>query len=109
MTLRKIYEGFIAGTKHHSGLSSGVQEGDKLDLVHEPSNKFDPKAIRIDFGGHKLGYIKAKDTDILHDEIAQGNQPIAYLVGVNLEAPSYELLRVRVLVDESIPKVDTVI
>ncbi len=37
-----------------------------LDLIPEPSNQYDAKAIRVEYGLKKLGYIPQKQTLIIH-------------------------------------------
>ena len=34
-----------------------MQVGDHLDLIREPDNRHDRKAIRVEWRGHKLGYV----------------------------------------------------
>jgi hypothetical protein len=56
---RKFY---IAGVQHHllSTVISKLSEGDELDLVPEPTNKFDPNAVKIEYKGVMCGYIPKK-------------------------------------------------
>lgn len=63
-----IYEFFIAGVQHHK-LKTCINEvnvGDKLSLVLEPTNKYDPNAVRIEFESFErnesimIGYVPAK-------------------------------------------------
>ena len=34
-----------------------IKVGDRLELVREPDNPHDSKAIRVEWRGHKLGYV----------------------------------------------------
>ena len=36
----------------------GLRRGDKLSLIREPENQYDPNAVRIESRGRKLGYCK---------------------------------------------------
>lgn len=49
----------LAGFQYHEGeaLWSQMRAGNRLELVREPANPFDDNAIRIEWNGHKLGYI----------------------------------------------------
>ena len=49
----------LAGSQFYavSGVWSALQVGDALTLVREPDNKHDRHAIRIEWRGHKLGYV----------------------------------------------------
>jgi len=40
---------------------SMLQTGMSLDLVREPDNAFDACAVRVDWQGHKLGYVPRTD------------------------------------------------
>lgn len=49
----------LAGFRYHAGetLWHDMRAGDRLDLVREPHNPHDANAVRIDWRGHKLGYL----------------------------------------------------
>lgn len=57
---------FIAGVQHHQykEIFNDVVVGDSLLLIPEPTNKFDPNAVRIEYGRHDkqtmLGYVPKK-------------------------------------------------
>lgn len=38
-----------------------LRQGDALELVREPDNPFDPNAVRVEWRGHKLGYVPKRD------------------------------------------------
>lgn len=41
-----------------------IEEGSSLDIVLEPENEYDPKAIRLEYNGEKLGYVPRKSEDL---------------------------------------------
>ena len=49
----------LAGAKFHNlhKVLEQVEEGDGLDLVPEPDNKYDPNAIKVLWEGTMIGYI----------------------------------------------------
>jgi hypothetical protein len=53
----------IAGFQYHEGerLWSLLAKGDPLTLVREPDNEYDKRAVRVEWQGHKLGYIPRRD------------------------------------------------
>lgn len=53
---------FIAGVQHHqmNEVLGELGLGDELELVQEPTNKFDPNAIKIIYEGTMLGYVPKK-------------------------------------------------
>lgn len=40
--------------------SSELKEGETVLLIPEPENLYDPKAIRLEYSGHKIGYVPRK-------------------------------------------------
>ena len=39
---------------------SELKEGEPIYLTHEPENTYDPRAIRLEYNGHKIGYVPRK-------------------------------------------------
>ncbi|MDP2028746.1 MAG: HIRAN domain-containing protein [Thiobacillus sp.] len=53
----------LAGFQYHAGkqLWPQMQVGDGLTLIREPDNRYDAKAVRIEWQGHKIGYVPRRD------------------------------------------------
>jgi hypothetical protein len=53
----------LAGFQYHAGktLWPQMQVGDALALVREPDNRFDAKAVRVEWRGHKIGYVPRRE------------------------------------------------
>ena len=49
----------LAGFRYHQGerLWPRLRPGQRLDLIREPDNPFDPCAVRVEWRGRKLGYL----------------------------------------------------
>jgi hypothetical protein len=49
----------LAGFRYHEAAAvfSELRVGDALDLVREPDNGFDSRAVRVEWRGRKLGYV----------------------------------------------------
>lgn len=49
----------VAGFQYHQGEAvwANLQVGESVSHFREPDNAFDPRAVRIDWQGHKLGYV----------------------------------------------------
>ena len=59
----------VAGFQYHHGESlwSRLRPGVPLGLVREPNNPYDPRAVRIEFDGVKIGYVpRAENATIAH-------------------------------------------
>lgn len=53
----------LAGFQYHAGatLWERMREGDALDLIREPDNPHDQRAVRIEWQGQKLGYLPRRE------------------------------------------------
>ena len=53
----------LAGFQYYSGKQvwAEMHEGDALELVREPENAYDPRAVRVEWHGIKLGYVPRRD------------------------------------------------
>lgn len=53
----------LAGFQYHAGkkLWPQMQVGDALTLVREPDNPHDARAVRVEWRGHKIGYVPRRD------------------------------------------------
>lgn len=49
----------VAGFQYHDGETVWplLRAGDPLALIREPDNPHDPKAVRVEWKGQKLGYV----------------------------------------------------
>ena len=57
----------LAGFRHHEAKAhwTDMRVGDALALVREPDNVHDANAVRVDWQGHKLGYVpRAQNADV---------------------------------------------
>lgn len=53
----------LAGFQYHAGktLWPQLKVGDALTLVREPHNRYDARAVRVEWQGHKLGYVPRRE------------------------------------------------
>ena len=53
----------LAGFQYHAGktLWPQMQVGDALTLVREPDNPHDPRAVRVEWQGRKIGYVPRRE------------------------------------------------
>lgn len=54
-----------------------LQVGDGLTLVREPDNRHDRHAIRVEWRGHKLGYVPRAENRAVATAIDQGERLVA--------------------------------
>jgi hypothetical protein len=53
----------LAGFQYHAGktLWPQMQVGDALTLIREPHNPHDANAVRVEWRGHKIGYVPRRE------------------------------------------------
>jgi hypothetical protein len=67
----------LAGFQYHAGktLWPQMQVGDALALIREPDNRYDAKAVRVAWRGHKIGYVpRRENSDVAR--FMDGGQPL---------------------------------
>ena len=57
----------LAGYRYHEAprLGPALAAGDWLDLRREPDNPYDRNAVRVEWRGHKLGYVPRRQNAAL--------------------------------------------
>ena len=69
----------LAGSQYYAVGQQWLQlrVGDRLELVREPDNRHDPNAIRVEWRGHKLGYVPRRENQAVAAAIDQGDRLLA--------------------------------
>lgn len=88
----------VAGFQYHHGetLWPQLATGQSLTLIREPGNRFDQRAVRIDWQGEKLGYIPAKDNAAVSQLLDRGETMSALIVGLEKSNNPWERIEVEV-------------
>jgi len=93
-------EFYIAGVKFHQlgSIISKVKVGDYLDLIPEPTNKFDPNAIRIEYpdadASIMLGYVPKKFSSEISAMLEIGSNLNCVVTELNVAAEPWEQCKV---------------
>jgi hypothetical protein len=71
-----------AGLRYHEAKAvwDEMQVGDALTLVREPANPYDARAVRVEWHGHKLGYLPRAENEAVARQMDRGNPLQARLV-----------------------------
>ena len=88
---------FVAGFQYYKGVDiiRGMKEGDKLSMVTEPDNPYDPMAVRLEWNGHKIGYVPRMSNSAINI-LLQQNAPLdAFIKKVSHKAPTWEAVLVE--------------
>lgn len=69
----------LAGSQYYqaSQVWLAMQVGDRLELIREPDNRHDPNAIRVEWQGHKIGYVPRAENRSVAAALDQGDKLIA--------------------------------
>jgi len=64
----------VAGFQYHAGkrVWNDLKVGDELSLVREPDNPYDPRAVRVEWRGEKLGYVPRAGNETVAKLLDQG-------------------------------------
>jgi len=65
----------LAGFRYYEGkaLWDKMKIGDALVLAREPDNPHDPRAVRVEWNGHKLGYLPRRENEAVARQLDLGN------------------------------------
>lgn len=74
----------VAGFQYHRGESiwTDLRVGEGVNLVREPDNPFDPRAVRVDWQGCKLGYVPRIDNAAICHLLDSGQVVTAEIVAL---------------------------
>ena len=88
----------LAGFRHHHGqrLWSRLRPGQALTLVREPDNPHDPKAVRIDWRGHKLGYLPRRDNAAVARMLDRGATLEGRIKVLRIQGPPQQRVEVEI-------------
>ena len=94
-----IYRCYVRGLQYRdveAGFVEALRVPQPLDLVKEPDNRHDRRAIAVYADGVKVGYLPREDNLVLEKLIRRGVPVACRLVGVQAEEESYRRLSVEV-------------
>ncbi|HKO88876.1 MAG TPA: HIRAN domain-containing protein [Burkholderiales bacterium] len=91
----------LAGFNYHQAalLWDDMRVGDRLELRREPDNPHDSQAIRVDWRGHKLGYVPRKENASLAWAMDQGQRLAARVSRMELSADPRRRIEFEVYVE----------
>ena len=76
-----------------------LQVGDRLELIREPDNRHDPKAIRVEWRGHQLGYVPRAENRALASAMDQGDKLVARIARLTEHANPWQRVAFEVFVE----------
>lgn len=91
----------LAGFQCHAGdeLWPQLAAGQPLGLVREPANPHDERAVRIDWRGHKLGYLPRAENTAVAQMLDRGEQLHARIARLRTSPDPWERVTIEVFLD----------
>ena len=91
----------LAGFRYYEGkqLWDEMKVGDVLQLVREPDNAHDPNAIRVEWQGHKLGYVPRADNQALARFMDRGSKAEARITRLKKSRNPWQRMEFEVYLD----------
>lgn len=88
----------IAGFQYHEGEAvwADLALGQPLQLIREPENKYDDRAVRVEFNGQKLGYLPRLDNAAVSQLLDRGENIQAVISELKVSEDPWERVRVEV-------------
>ena len=88
----------LAGFQYHHGeaLWPQLAVGQSLQLVREPDNKYDNRAVRVEWQGRKLGYIPRLDNAAVSQLLDRGERLEALIAGLENSSNPWSRVKVEV-------------
>lgn len=99
ITVQKILQrSSLAGFQYHQGetLWPQLAVGQPLQLVREPDNRHDDRAVRVEWQGRKLGYIPRLDNAAVSQLLDRGERLGAVIAWLNESRNPWERVGVEV-------------
>jgi hypothetical protein len=90
----------LAGFQYHAGktLWPRMQVGDALTLVREQDNPHDAKAVRVEWEGHKIGYVPRRENSDVARLLDRGQVLTARIVRLAEVRDPWSRVRFEILV-----------
>lgn len=88
----------VAGFQYHNGEALWPQLacGQPITLMREADNHYDPRAVRVDWQGQKLGYLPRQDNAAVSQLMDRGERLEAVIAGLENSSNPWGRVRVEV-------------
>lgn len=105
---KETFEFYVAGVQHHELFRciDEIAEGSQIFMVPEPSNHFDPNAVRLEWFSLNhdedimIGYVPGKISASVSAFIETSNDPICVATAITPTAKPWQQLKVIIKENE---------
>lgn len=89
----------LAGFQYHAGkaLWTRMRVGDALNLIREPDNPYDARAVRVEWQGHKIGYVPRRENEDVARLLDRGRVLTARIVRLSEVRDPWSRVRFEIL------------
>lgn len=97
-TWKTLQTSSVAGFQYHNGEALWPQLacGQPITLTREGDNSYDPRAVRVDWQGQKLGYLPRLDNAAVSQLMDRGEALEAVITGLENSSNPWDRVRVEV-------------
>lgn len=90
----------LAGFQYHAGEAvwAHLRVGDPLALIREPDNPYDPRAVRVEWQGVKLGYLPRAENEAVAAALDRGERVEGRIAALTQHRNPWRRLRIDVFV-----------
>ncbi|MFA7240174.1 MAG: HIRAN domain-containing protein [Sulfuricellaceae bacterium] len=98
-----VQESPLAGFQFHEGkhLWENLRIGDRLDLIREPDNPYDARAVRVEWQGQFLGYVPRADNEAVARQLDRGAKLAARIARLKQSRNPWQRVLFEVYVDSA--------
>lgn len=91
----------LAGSQYYALAAQwpAMRVGDALDLVREPGNRHDRHAIRVEWRGHKLGYVPRAENAAVAAALDGGERLVARIARLSDDPNPWRRVEFEVYVE----------
>lgn len=90
----------LAGFQYYAGaaLWERLRVGDALTLIREPDNPHDPRAVRVEWRGVKLGYLPRAENEAVAAAMDRGERVTARIAALVAHPNPWQRVRIEIFV-----------
>jgi hypothetical protein len=90
----------LAGIQYYTAKEwwAEMQASDRLELIREPGNRHDANAIRVEWKGHKLGYVPRRENEAVAQAMDQGTRLEASISKLQRHRSPWQRLKMDIYV-----------
>lgn len=92
---------YVAGFQYHMGEALWIRLaiGDALQLIREPENRYDRQAVRVEWKGHKIGYMPRLENHAVAQLLDRGKEIDARIEALRVSKDPWKRMRLNIYIE----------